>query len=296
MRQAFSAVTVVTLLVTTVVLAVGTSDAPADAAFEEMANTERAFVQAAQVSNWKSAFLEYFADGIRGFEGEDIKAELRKRPDPPQGLEFWWEPRYGDIAASGELGWLTGPVRIVPPGPEKKPTFSNYASIWKRQGDGSFKVILDVGVDIPEMAPFPPGVTRVPMPTRYSGSEKGAAARDSLLEADRRLTADLGSRGQSAYSAAAAPHTRFHRSGRMPLTNLAETSAWLKTQPAWSEGETKFAEAAQSGDLGYTWGSYAIGADASGTLERGHYVRTWTRDGQGRWVLTLDVLQKQVKR
>jgi hypothetical protein len=262
-------------------------------AFEDMVNAERAFVQVAQEKNWKEAFLEYFIEGIRGFEGEDIKADLRKRPDPPKGLEFWWEPRYGDIAASGDLGWLTGPVRIVPPdAKERKPRYSNYASFWKRQDGGQFKVILDVGVNVPDAVPFPPGVTRVPTSDRYRGPDGADAAKASLLEADRALTNALTSMRQAeAYDAAMAPSARFHRNGVMPLAEKNASLAWLKSQPAWSAGETKFAEAARSGDLGHTWGSYSMPKPGSDTVESGHYVRAWVRDGSGRWRMTLDVLQ-----
>lgn len=277
--------------------AAGQPSGPDAAAFAELADAERAFAQLAQERNWKFAFLEYFADGIRGFEGEDLKANLRKQPDPPKGLEFWWEPRYGDVAASGELGWLTGPVRIVPP--DRKPRFSNYASIWRRQPDGTFKVILDVGISVPEAVPFPPGVTRVPMTSRYAGQETADATKRSLLDADRQLTAALAAQGQAeAYARAIAPFARFHRNGVMPLTEKDTSLAWLDKQPAWSAGETKFGEASMSGDVGYTWGSYALQTPGEAAPERGHYVRAWSRDAAGRWVLVLDVLQpsKPVKR
>jgi ketosteroid isomerase-like protein len=81
----------------------------------------------------------------------------------------------------------------------------------------------------------------------------------------------------------------------MPLAIPEESAPWLKTQPAWSDGESKFAEAAQSGDLGYTWGSYAVSANGPAAAERGHYVRAWSRDAQGRWIVVLDVLQKKGK-
>ncbi len=289
MRQA-PALFAVALLVTAVA---AQTDTPARAAFEQMADAERAFVQVAQTKNWRLAFLEYFVDGIRGFEGEDIKEGLRRQPDPPNGLEFWWEPRYGDVAASGELGWLTGPVRRrLASVNDGQPIFGNYASIWKRQADGAFKVILDVGINTPDAAPFPPGLTRVPMPNRYTGPEKGAAATDSLRAADRRLTSELVAGGQAAaYAKSMAPFARFHRTGHMPLTERGESLAWLEKQPAWTAAETSFAEAAQSGDLGYTWGSYAIAPSGSVKPETGHYVRVWSRDVDGQWRMVLDVLQ-----
>ena len=282
--------TLVTAVITLASLGFAQESVPGPAALEltKMVNTERAFARRAQETNWRDAFLEFFAEGIKDFEGEDIKQRLRSRPAPPKELEFWWEPRYGDIAASGELGWLTGPVRIGLPNAGKA-DFGNYTSVWKRQTDGTYKVIQDVGVTIPELAPFPPGFTRAPIISRYAGVEKGVVAQGSLREADARLTAALrSSNGGDAYAEAAAPFVRLHRDGVMPLVGR-DTIARRVTQPVWSGGESRFAEVAESADLGYAWGSYAAPATADKPATVGHYLRIWTRDARGRWYLVLDI-------
>ena len=48
------------------------------------------------------------------------------------------------------------------------------------------------------------------------------------------------------------------------------------------------AEAAQSGDLGYSYGTYVVTAPAA---QHGAYVRTWTRDARGTWFVAADVAQ-----
>jgi ketosteroid isomerase-like protein len=257
-----------------------------------LVETERAFVRRAQETNWRDAFLEYFAEDIKGFEGEDVKARLRSRPAPPKELEFWWEPRYGDIAASGDLGWLTGPVRTrLPQVNNGNPDFSNYASVWRRQADGTYKVIEDVGVSTPDMPAFAPGFTRAPLVTRYTGPERGEVAKASLFEADRALTAALHRSPADAYAAAAAPCARVHRQRMMPIVGRDAIVAWASTRPAWTSGETQLAESAASGDLGYTRGSYAQGAGAETPGESGYYLRVWSRDAEGKWSVVLDVTQ-----
>src|SRR5574339_404135 len=107
-----------------------------------MIEAEKAFAARALVVGWKQAFLEYFAPDAIGFdEGQAglAREQLAKAPDPPQYLQLIWEPRFGDIAASGDLGYLTGPVRNVLPSRDGgKPRYSNYMSVWKRQRDGPF--------------------------------------------------------------------------------------------------------------------------------------------------------------
>ena len=153
-------------------------------ALTQMIEAERAFAARALVVGWKQAFLEYFADSAVGFDGGagPAKDQIRRSPDPPADLQLLWEPRYGDIAASGELGYLTGPVRNVRKSRDNgRPRHSNYASIWKRQPDGSFKVVMDFGVTTPQPVPFPAGFTKAPG-TRFtppSSAERKCRTRSS---------------------------------------------------------------------------------------------------------------------
>src|ERR1041385_889060 len=112
-----------------------------EGALGEMVQTEQRFAGRALVVGWKQAFLEYFADNAVGFDGDQIapaKDLFRQAPDPPKDRKLIWEPRYGDIAASGDLGYLTGPVRSINPARDNgQPRHSMYASIWKRQSAGT---------------------------------------------------------------------------------------------------------------------------------------------------------------
>src|SRR5690348_3884319 len=99
-------------------LAASASQISSTTPLQKMADTERAFAARAKVVGWKQAFLEYFADSAIGFDGETAgpaKDQLRQVPDPPKDLQLLWEPRFGDISANGELGWLTGPSTSINP-------------------------------------------------------------------------------------------------------------------------------------------------------------------------------------
>jgi ketosteroid isomerase-like protein len=257
------------------------------AALKEMADTERAFVQRAQEVGARQAFLDYFADTAVGFEtGQPAPAKdgIRRQPEPPKDVKilFWWEPRYGDIAASGDLGWLTGPVRSGRADRNGGAVrHGNYASIWKRQPDGTFKVVIDVGIDPTAEVPFPDGFTRAPFENRYTGHEIAPLAHASLLAADRALNAAAAQSVADAYASALSPAGRVHRNGRLPMQGHDAAIEWLRTQAPMARAESLYAESAQSADLGYTWGAY----------DGGHYVRVWVRDASGAWKVALDVTQ-----
>jgi ketosteroid isomerase-like protein len=268
----------------TIALILASATPPHPPAFEEMAEAERAFARRAQDVSVHQAFMEYFADDAVGFESGEpasAQAQMRKRPVQPRdpNVLFWWEPRYGDIAASGDLGWLTGPARFGRKDEPGKVRHGSYASVWRRQSDGRFKVIIDIGIDPPGEVPFAPGLVRMPLADRYTGAEIVPLARASLLAADRSLNAAARTSPSAAFAKVAAPAIRLHRNGFLPIEGRENAVAWLATQPALASADSLLAETAASSDLGYTWGSY----------ERGHYVRVWVRDASGAWRVALDL-------
>jgi ketosteroid isomerase-like protein len=260
-------------------------------ALSQMIATEREFAARALVVGWKQAFLEYFADDAVGFDGAPgvAKTQISANPDPPKDLQLMWEPRYGDVAASGELGYLTGPVRNVRKSRDNgRPRHSTYASLWKRQRDGTFKVILDFGVNTPGPVSFAPGFVRSLVTNRFSGdfddTTPPLSAADSILNSGLRIGQADGYRGRLA------ANVRFLRQNVVPVVGNRAALKWLAGQPAYSAIDSRFAEAARSGDLGYTWGSFAIGP-AQKPTQKGFYVRVWQRERNGQWNVVMDVLQ-----
>jgi len=263
-----------------------------DGGLNEMVRTEQRFAARALASGWKQAFLEYFADNAIGFDGEQTapaKDMFRKQPDPPKDRKLIWEPRYGDIAASGDIGYLTGPVRRIVPGQNNgQPFHSLYASLWKRQADGSFKVVMDMGVPTPGPVTFPDGFTAARRADVYAGKITVEAATRSLKDTDAALTNAARAGQADAYRGHLAEGARFHRPEMMPVVGHDAVLAWLAGQPGYASGESKFAETSMAGDLGYTYGTYLLKGDPA---SRGFYVRVWTRGRDGVWRVALDVLQ-----
>ena len=289
----------VRLLILPVLVAAATSaplaqPQPLPQALTQMIEAERAFAARALVVGWKQAFLEYFADSAIGFDGGagPAKDQIRKNPDPPADMQLLWEPRYGDVSASGDLGYLTGPVRNIRKSRDNgRPRHSTYASIWKRQPDGSFKVVMDFGVTTPQPVPFPAGFTRA-HGNRFTGDYDDTTP--PLSAADGVLNSGLRVRQADAYRGRVAASVRFHREGIMPVVGDRAALRWLATQPAYSSIDSRFSEASQAGDLGYTWGSYTVGPLGKPS-QRGFYIRVWQRERNGQWNVALDAHQPSQK-
>ena len=277
------------LFITTLV----TAQQPVRTDLEALADTERAFAKAAVSKGIRDSFLEYFDDEAIAFGPAPTSAKARLRAGPGRPFsehELIWEPRTGDVAASGELGWLTGPSTFTDrTDPKGQPHYGNYLSVWRRQPGGAWRVFIDVGADAPQPVPFAPGFTRFPFGARYARTEDPAASAASLLSADRALNARIAAAGAAtAYAEVTTDASRFHRRGFLPSIGRSAAEKWTAQNASSMTASTGAADAARSGDLGYSYGTYQL----SGTKpESGAYVRVWTRDASGKWFVVADVTQ-----
>jgi ketosteroid isomerase-like protein len=102
-----------------------------------------------------SAFLAYFAeDGVELVDsgGINTKDDMRKQPPWPEGTTLTWSPVKAEMAASGDLGYTYGKYVYTAKDKNGKPVvnYGKYTSIWKKQKDGQWKVVLDMGNDSPD--------------------------------------------------------------------------------------------------------------------------------------------------
>jgi ketosteroid isomerase-like protein len=63
------------------------------------------------------------------------------------GTSLTWTPVKADMSASGDMGYTFGTFVFKGKDKDGKPFTSNgkYASIWRKQKDGSWKVVMDMG-------------------------------------------------------------------------------------------------------------------------------------------------------
>jgi ketosteroid isomerase-like protein len=260
---------------------------------QTLVDTERAFAEAATHKGIRDSFLEYFADDAVAFSPEAVSAteRLRSRPARPfSEHELRWEPRTGDVASSGELGWLTGPSTFIDhTAAEAKPQPGNYLSVWRRQQDGRWRVFIDVGSQPPQPVTFARGFTRFPLSTRYAGKDSKEKSAAALRAAEDGLNARSRAGGAAtAYSEVTTAASRLHRNGFLPSIGPAAIRAWLAEHAPAMIASTTAVDVAASGDLGYSYGVCEISGSPA---PRRAYVRVWERDGSGTWLLVADVLQ-----
>jgi ketosteroid isomerase-like protein len=120
---------------------------------------EAEFMKAA-AEHGSAGYLSYYADdAVEVPNGGPI---IQGKVNIAKGMGFLdqkdnhltWTPVGADISASGDLGYTYGTFEFRSKDKDGKPTVDHgkYTSIWKKQKDGSWKVVLDMGNASPEPA------------------------------------------------------------------------------------------------------------------------------------------------
>lgn len=268
------------------------------AGLNELADAERAFAKLSLAKGVAHSFHENFADDGIGFNPQPVKvkAEMAKRPplDPgkPRATLDWY-PVLSDLAASGEMGFNLGPSLLTPaPGDDKnKPRHGYFFSVWKRQADGKFKVMLDIGSDTngPAAGDSPEAWRAVKIepwtaPANVSIEKETA----TLREQDASLAASIAKRSAAdAYGDVLAPDFRVFDNTFAPAMDKAGVTAHLTSiGPRANRAFTPHhVEVARSADVGYSWGNYTASA------EKGHYAHYWRKNAKGDWRLVVEIIR-----
>ncbi|HVF66627.1 MAG TPA: DUF4440 domain-containing protein [Pyrinomonadaceae bacterium] len=257
---------------------------------------EHAFAQYSIDHGMKDAFVNYAApDGVLFRRGPVNAIELWKGRNPaPTALLTWW-PSYADVSAAGDVGWTTGPYEIREKPTDEKPAGAgHFFTVWRRQPDGTFRFVLDLGIEHP--APSAPE-TALTYPAWLRNGKTTAAASDveaarrSLADAERSLAEESASKGMTTALLARADETlRLYRQNTFPVVGRDAVRKTLMTMTEFVKWEALKTDVAASGDLGYAYGTYRVTPKGSERpSEQGNYARVWRRQGKGAWRVVFNV-------
>lgn len=103
-----------------------------------------------RLDGWMSFFAEDatgFPVGQKMIRGKDKLREFYGRMFADPNLVIDWKPVLAEAAASGDLGMTIGEAEFRTKDKEGKPVSrpGKYLTVWKKQKDGSWKVIADLG-------------------------------------------------------------------------------------------------------------------------------------------------------
>jgi ketosteroid isomerase-like protein len=249
---------------------------------------ELSFAQMSVEKGVRDAFLACLGEDATVFDPGPTNGRKLWEKRPPSTSQLRWHPIFADVARAGDLGYTTGPWEYrKDPDDAKASSYGQFVSIWKRQKDDSWKVVLDIGVD----TPAPAGVTdtwQLPSPTPAMEEPRDlktsrralGAAEESFAKAARK---DAG----AALIRDAHNDIRVFRSGKLPAVGRDAARLMLDYDHGKMKSEKLGGAFSRSGDLGFSYGKYST-ERLDGT-EHGYFVTIWRQVVGGDWRIAVDV-------
>jgi ketosteroid isomerase-like protein len=289
------------LVTAILLLAIGTSAQKTQtvSALSEMVATERAFAKTSEDKGTRDAFMMFIADDGILFRPGPVMGKRWMQEHPVVASDkrplLAWQPIFAEMSAAGDLGYTFGPWEFKSDiKDEKAAAYGHFATIWKKQTDGTWRFAIDLGISHPDSAipaaQWQPEEVSKPKKIKIPTVDV-ASTRESLSNRDREFSKASEAKGVGeAFGSYAAENIRLFRNGHVPFAGKSSIAEALRESQGVLTWQPTFSDVSRSGDLGYTYGVYELRSnDATKKLTgKGNYMRFWKKQ-DGVWKVVLDV-------
>ncbi len=257
-----------------------------DIALKELVQAEWSFINLAKETNTRDAFLAQFTDETIVFgEGPVIAKRVYENQQPNNGW-LKWEPVFSDLAQSADFGYNTGPWEYrINKTDEKAVAFGEFVSFWKKQADGKWKLLIDIGIEHPQTAQTATWKSSAIDFEKVANELKDIK---QLEKIEQNFVEALAFAKSPAYQKMLSREARLYRPGKEPMINNEVIINYINTELPIS-----FTKAGQqlssSGDLGYVYGT-AVVQLTGGQTKAANYLHVWKQEEGHGWRLVLDLV------
>ncbi|MFT3822981.1 MAG: nuclear transport factor 2 family protein [Chitinophagaceae bacterium] len=245
---------------------------------KEVVNAELAFAKLAVDSGMKPAFLHFLdSNGVvfnRGVISNGIR-QWQAIADAPGKL--LWQPSYAVIAASGDMGFTTGPFEFRRTMNDTVSSSGQYATIWHKNNKGEWKFLADLGINY---APSQFNVQQL----QYIKASLTPSSDTGILQTEQAFIEHFNTDSVKAFLQVLHPEAWFNIAGKPPVhTQQAITEALAKI-PQQLVFVPAGSGIAASKDFAYVYGTVLY------SNRKENYLRAWIHTQSG-WKLLLQVLK-----
>lgn len=247
---------------------------------------ERAFASAAASEGTRAAFLQFLAGDSILFRPEPVDGQTWFQQQPANPGLLSWRPEFAEMAASGDMGYTTGPWNFRGQSDESPVQFGQYVSIWRRGQHSPWKVALDAGITSPP--PVDESNSTQVIAIEHEIARDGVSEAE-LLQIESTLAERVRQKGYlSAVHEMAAANVWVLRMDQPPFRGFLDLAEVVPAQPLDIEWTVSGAAVAPSGELGYVYGT-GRRLNEEQVEERCSFLRIWRWGDQDRWELALDI-------
>ncbi|WP_046243715.1 DUF4440 domain-containing protein [Hymenobacter terrenus] len=243
--------------------------------------------QAAKVGT-KAAFLANTApEGLVVEEGKLTSAQelWQNRPNRP-GSRLTWYPVLADVAQSGDIGYTTGPWSSFQN--DRPQSSGEYVTVWRKQPDGQWKFMVDMGIE--RIGTAPAQAATVPSPRLQAAAATPSTAPSYvILDIDRKFSEAEQLKPGATYEQYLSTEARLYRPG-LSMMHGAAAAANMKNLDGGYLFKATGGYLAAAGDLGYVVGTlHRPSAGTKHPQENGSYLRIWRREADAGWRVVLEI-------
>jgi ketosteroid isomerase-like protein len=246
--------------------------------------TEDFFARKAELEGTKAAFLAFMTDDAVVFTPERTNArQFWTARQPKAGTLLSWAPNFADVSSNGALGYTTGNWEFRSNAKDVEAAgYGDFITLWSRQPDGSYKWIIDIGVEHAKPAKYS---------TEWTSAKVvgGAKPQDSdLTQAFFQMVEAKGL--AKAYNKFADDNIRGYREGKLPLLgkkallNVVKDDKGVVTL-------VKRGTVFRADDLAYMLTGYQ--KKTGNKIEKGNYLQIWkfSSGKNGKWHIVLEIFK-----
>jgi ketosteroid isomerase-like protein len=278
------------LALLSIVPAIGAEDNPAMPVLRAVVESERKFAHTCLEHGIRESFLQFFADDSIIFAPAPTNGKAFYAKYEDKGRRLIWQPIFATVSNSGDLGVTTGPWELKKSATEETPlAFGQFVSIWRKQPDNSWKVIVDVGIDNPQPTK-PPGEIQFLSPNETPRNIDATVKHDAIEQPQKMFLDALKDDAGAAINAVADGDIRVFRDNSFPAVGKDAAKVMLGSDHRKMTRKTSGHGISASTDLGYQYGSYSSEHDNS--TEPGYFLTIWKVDRNGDWKIILDLQKK----
>ena len=207
-----------------------------------------------------------------------------------------WRPLGGGVSRDASGAYTYGVTTVATPNGEGPPVIrsNRYIAFWRRGGDGGWRVIAYADVGGPSLSANASVPSAELPPTIALPRGRRADAVREVRQADSAfaLAADLQGTG-FAFGQYVAPQGVVFSGSEIVIGMEAVRALFDEQQRAGGTLNWRpvYADAADSGDLGFTVGEYVFtGRGTTGTVVQrfGKYLTIWKKQADGEWRFVVD--------
>jgi len=260
---------------------------------EKLIAAENGFAAMAESASFKKAFLQNLdSTGIVFNGAEPVNGiSFYKKPPDNNELLFKWYPAYAELPGNGDMGFTTGPYIIISNKNKDTIAGGKFFSIWHKNKEGVFKVLLDGGVNDSTQHSFAFGKIKPATAAGQSAAGISASKSKPFTECEKEFTELAGNNLLKAYEKYMAKQSYLLRADMATgLNKIANLETLKKTSITSCNFDKKDTRTAADNTLCFNYGTAKIVNHQNGKDQKGYFVQIWQYQQEG-WKIIADVLQ-----